>query len=53
MYENIIDIIAPQRYIPFTNNKMKIVEGLKRNNPKVFKNLKRNIIFKKISPLKL
>tara|TARA_R110002020_G_scaffold165110_2_gene352409 strand:- start:3199 stop:3360 length:162 start_codon:yes stop_codon:yes gene_type:complete len=53
MHENIINVIAPKRYVPFTNNKLKIVEGLKRNNSKVFKNLKRNIILKINSNVKI
>lgn len=51
--DNIKNVIAPIRFVPFQNNKGKIMEGIKRNNNKVFKNLKRNVILKINSNVKI
>jgi len=53
---NIKDIIVPIRYVPMRQtkfNKDKIIEGVKRNNGKIMKNLKRNIKLKINSKLKI
>tara|TARA_R100001440_G_C2473028_1_gene112002 strand:+ start:100 stop:285 length:186 start_codon:yes stop_codon:yes gene_type:complete len=53
---NIKDIIVPLRFVPMKQtkfNKDKIIEGVKRNNGKIMKNLKRNIKLKINSKLKI
>ena len=53
---NIKDIIVPLRFVPMKQNKFnkdKIIEGVKRNNGKIMKNLKRNIKLKINSKLKI
>jgi hypothetical protein len=51
--DNVKNVIAPIRFVPFQNNKNKITEGIKRNNNKVLKNLKRNVILKINSNVKI
>lgn len=53
---NIKDIIVPIRFVPMKQtkfNKDKILEGVKRNNGKIMKNLKRNIKIKLNSNIKI
>tara|TARA_Y100001938_G_scaffold147187_1_gene227832 strand:+ start:545 stop:730 length:186 start_codon:yes stop_codon:yes gene_type:complete len=53
---NIKDIIVPIRFVPMKQtkfNKNKILEGVKRNNGKIMKNLKRNIKIKLNSNIKI
>ena len=43
--DNIKEVIAPIKFIPFKNTKKKFLKGIKSNNQKEYKQ-KRNIILK-------
>jgi len=54
--DNLKDIIVPIKYVPMREtifNKDKIIEGIKRNDGKIMKGLKRNIKLKINSKLKI
>ncbi len=43
---SICDMVKPVKYVPFNNNKMKNVKGMKNGTCKCMKSMKRNIILK-------